>query len=353
MNRCEDCQELRQLGNPVGGEQLRKCVACATLALATEPDSDGGAFQVLPPEAALRWIRSALHQQLDQKNESELGAELEALLVSLQVPLERRPELADQLASPDSAERSQAADCLGRIGPSARAAVPGLCVALHDEHPEVRLHAAWALGRIGGLTALTALLLAAEERPEPAIARALGRLAASAVQRLQSLLEHEQPAVSGVAAWALGLIGEQAVEAVSVLRRQLADTGAPRKRTGQDVWRLWERRVWALGRLGDAADVPMLIDILREHLDRSEVRRVIAGALVMLGAPAVEALMQALSDTDWTMRWRAAELLGSMGAAARPALPALKALRKDARPAVGEAAANSLKAIRNASKAQR
>ena len=54
---------------------------------------------------------------------------------------------------------------LGNIGD--RAAVPALSAALRSDDPIVRAHAAWALGRIGGATAKTALksALAAERDP--------------------------------------------------------------------------------------------------------------------------------------------------------------------------------------------
>lgn len=55
---------------------------------------------------------------------------------------------------------------LGNIGDPA--AIPALALALHDAEPLIRGHAAWALGKIGGQDARTALLIAqtTEQTPE-------------------------------------------------------------------------------------------------------------------------------------------------------------------------------------------
>ncbi|HXF81698.1 MAG TPA: tRNA epoxyqueuosine(34) reductase QueG [bacterium] len=78
--------------------------------------------------------------------------------------------------------RRNAAVALGNLGD--QRAVPALVRALHDPDPIVRGHAAWALGRIGGTTAVQALAARAAVEAEPAVRAelqdALGERAVSA-----------------------------------------------------------------------------------------------------------------------------------------------------------------------------
>ena len=97
-----------------------------------------------------------------------------------------------QLKDRDSGARSAAAAALGRIGPAAKGAVPGLTAALKDRHAQVRYDAAAALGQIG-----------------PA--------AKGAVPALIDCLKEEDERSRRAAAWALGHIGPEARAAVPAL----------------------------------------------------------------------------------------------------------------------------------------
>jgi HEAT repeat protein/beta-lactamase regulating signal transducer with metallopeptidase domain len=89
----------------------------------------------------------------------------------------------------------------------------------------------------------------------------------------------------------------------------------------------------ALGQLGPAAReaVPGMIDYLRNpprESGKTEVRN-IQEALKNIGEPAVGPLNGALGDKDVWTRERAAETLGMMGPAAKPAVAGLEAVVKD------------------------
>ncbi len=58
-------------------------------------------------------------------------------------------DLTSKLKSPDAATRKGAAYSLGRMGPTARAAVPELITALKDTDQTVRRSVAIALGKYG------------------------------------------------------------------------------------------------------------------------------------------------------------------------------------------------------------
>lgn len=77
--------------------------------------------------------------------------------------------------------------------------------------------------------------------------------------------------------------------------------------------------------------VPALIDAMKGS--SPAIRKGAVRSLVAMGRPSavsstlVRALTEALSDAD--LRFQAVEALGNLGAAARPAIPALKTLRAD------------------------
>jgi len=71
-----------------------------------------------------------------------------------------------------------------------------------------------------------------------------------------------------------------------------------------------EEAARALGRIGDKRAVEPLIQALKDNID---VQRRAAWALRKIGEPAVEPLIQALKDEDWYVRWRAAWALDEMG----------------------------------------
>ena len=70
----------------------------------------------------------------------------------------------------------------------------------------------------------------------------------------------------------------------------------------------------ALGKIGDAMAVPILLEALRG--DDLWVRAASTGALIKIGSPAVDGLIEALGDDQPAVRRSAAKALGKIGDAA-------------------------------------
>ncbi len=76
------------------------------------------------------------------------------------------PALITALRDEHADVRLDGAEALGRIGPAAAEAMPALITALRDEHADVRRGVAEALKRIGPPAALQDLNLALRLKPE-------------------------------------------------------------------------------------------------------------------------------------------------------------------------------------------
>jgi len=190
-------------------------------------------------------------------------------------------ELLEQLGSDDAGERTAAAEALASFGE--RAAEP-LLRALEGGAPARRHGAALALGRLRDARALEPLLRALRD-----------------------------PAwfVRAAAADAVGAIGD--ARAVGGLTDALNDRQAPVRRAA----------VQALGAIGSARSVEALGRALGDE-ERS-VRRAAVEALGAVGGTAAAApLARALDDPS--VRVPAVLALERLGAGARPALEALRAL---------------------------
>jgi HEAT repeat protein len=168
--------------------------------------------------------------------------------------------------------------------------------------------------------------------------------AADEVQNLVKQLKTGDVEGRRTAAKALGDSGP-AKDAVAALTDALKDSD------------LYVRRFAAqsLGQIGAPAKsaVPALSTMLRNGRDRKEVLDAATDAIAKIGggAGSVEALTATLRDTsrDSESRRQAAEALGKLGAAAKPAIPALmEVLRpgKGAQPAgIGEIRAEAATAL--------
>lgn len=215
------------------------------------------------------------------------------------------------LSSENWADRKQAAEALGDIGPE-EGVVPALIKALGDEDSPVRKEAAWALAGIG---------------PE----------AKEAVPALIKALGDEDPSVRMEAAWALALIGPEEGVVLALI-----------KALGDEDFRVRERVAGALGHIGPEAKeaVPALIEALGD--EDSRVRWRASRALGDIGPEAKEAipgLIKTLGDEDSSAREEAAGALGKIGPEAKEAVPALIKALGDGDEDVRRAAALTLKAI--------
>jgi HEAT repeat protein len=136
------------------------------------------------------------------------------------------PELVEELRQGAPRSRLRALACLEAMGRPARTALPGLVGLLRDQGEDVRLAAVQALGGIGpdASTALPALLEALREGriPAPAGLETLGRIGARHKDVVPLLFEiltdPKKPERDRcAAAWALGLVGPDARDAVPAL----------------------------------------------------------------------------------------------------------------------------------------
>ena len=119
------------------------------------------------------------------------------------------------------------------------------------------------------------------------------------VRTLLATLDDRDVTVVEAAAWALGELGQAAIDAgaVSGLARVVNDHRDPIAR---------EAAVAALGALGDPSGLPA---VLAACSDRAAVRRRAVLALAPFAGPEVDAaLARALDDKDWQVRQAAEDL---------------------------------------------
>jgi HEAT repeat protein len=205
------------------------------------------------------------------------------------------PSLKDALAHKDPMTRRCAASALGTI--DAPEAVAALRQALADREKSVRDSAVDALAAMGSRTAVAALVaeLPAADRD----------LKAAIAARLKTLTWTPADAAERVVHAALhGRFDDATAEgtaAVDPLVATLADRD-PAARRGAAA---------ALGRLADPRAAPALA-VLFKDADPS-VREAAVGAVVAIGLPSADAVLEALRDRTATVRGAAAAALSRIG----------------------------------------
>jgi HEAT repeat protein len=246
-------------------------------------------------------------------------------------PLLARVQLAD-------AASSAAASGLARLGPEARAAVPGLIGSLSSKKDDARLARA-VLERLG-VVAVPDLVDALQapsagaRRVAAEVIGLMGPRSTAAVVALEGMLADREPAVVLAAAGARVRVdpgrSTAIVRAVTPLvlhpKEEIATTAT-----------------LVLGELGPdaAAAAPVLVTALKARDGRVVARAAsVLGRLRRPPAGVVAALTEALSSGPDKGRPTCAQALGLLGAASRPAVPALAAAQKE--PAVRAHAALAL-----------
>jgi HEAT repeat protein len=195
------------------------------------------------------------------------------------------------LGSPDAEARHQAIFALGAIGPKRPEVVPALArILTTDPDAEARQQAALALRKMRATTR-------------------------AAVPELTQALEDQEPAVRMNAALTLAGLGPEARAAVPALIQAVEREGN-RMHVGGFYVTIQEEAALALGR---------------------------ATAGSAEGVPALTGALQAARSAEG--RAGLARALGEVGAAARPAVPQLRALLQDDSLDVREAAEKALKKI--------
>jgi HEAT repeat protein len=247
---------------------------------------------------------------------------LAAGVLALWIQREFRPvnRAVRSLRSGDLAARLAAAEVLGRADAAdARAVIPALADALGGANAQVSAAAASALGSVG-VVAMT--------DPD---ARGSVRVAAEALTRA---LTDRSAEVRAAAATALGQLtaqvapeGEPPFDPVAV-----GDALAGAMRDPSDRVRPAVR--WALSTIAAATAIAPPTALLAAlgpaaSADlRTEAISILPAFRTRLGA-AMPALVEALSDRDPSVRYRAAGVLGEAGPAAGAAVPALVAVLQE------------------------
>ena len=180
--------------------------------------------------------------------------------------------LIAQLGAPNAPSRVRAYRALVAIGPEA---IDALIVGLSDNNPQIREMSAWALREIGEpaariVPALISILADPDENIRVVGSVALQNMGAPAVPYLIDALNAESSEIRLNAAYALGEIGAPLDTILPALIRTLTD------------------REW-------------------------NVRRLVVRALVTIGTPAVDSLIEALHSTDPDLRRMAERALSDIG----------------------------------------
>lgn len=195
-----------------------------------------------------------------------------------------------------------ALDLLGRLG--SQRAVAALCGRLDHPAAPVRFHAARALSRIGGPTALAPLLAVlpreAEVDARPWVAPVV-RLGKNAAPEMRAALRKGGPALRWIAVNVLGLLRDPAAS------EQLADVllrdPDPRLRAAAAL---------ALGNLADPRHIPWLSAALQDP--EAAVRARVVEALGNCPSPAAAgALAGVLNDPDRSVRLNIIKALAKLG----------------------------------------
>lgn len=229
----------------------------------------------------------------------------------------------DSLGNSHAAVRAEATRALGDLGPTAKAAVPGLIIALEDTDSDVRAGAVRALERIGpkSSAAIPALMRLSKADDQESV-RQLALHALDNIRIEKGTASRTVTALFTVAATAL------IAAAFYWAWRRFGPTSVPMliEDLKSDRVAVRRRATRVLSLLGQDANtaVPALLQALKDGDEG--VRRGADVALNRIGLQnktAVPDLITALGDRDPFVRTRAAVLLGKLGPEARLAGPAL------------------------------
>ena len=193
-------------------------------------------------------------------------------LLACQSQEQQAKTLVDQLGDTEAARRTKAAKALVKMGPEA---IDALIHGLSDENPQIREMSAWTLSEI--------------KTP-----------ASRVVPALISVLTDPDENIRVIGSVVLQSLGEPAVPyLIDALTADSADI------------RL--NAVYALGEIGTPLDtiLPALINTLTDPV--WNVRRLVVRALVTIGIPAVEPLIEALNSPKPELRRMAERALNDIG----------------------------------------
>lgn len=192
-----------------------------------------------------------------------------------------------------------------------------LIESLHHLDRSAQSEAALALGKLGDLDAVDALIQAlctdTDLLVREDITWALVRLREGSFAPVLALLKDSSAAVRHNAAHVLGKMADP--RAVDGLINALGDT--------DDAVVL--KAAFALSQIRDESAIPALVRILGHK--NTEVQSMLTQVLEGFSPASIEPLVEALNDARWQVREHAADALGAIGA--KETIPALTALLRD------------------------
>ena len=204
------------------------------------------------------------------------------------------PVLTKALQDPESEVRLAAANALGDLASGSNspstAAIPDLIKVLDDQNERVRCAAAVTLAKLHG--------------PADKI-----------LPVLKNALTSKEGSMLG--AWAIGLLGSEAVSAAPALIPLLKEEDSALRVIAAEA-------LEEIG-AGKSESLPVLSALLKDQHPgvRSAAARVLVKIVGPQDASLVPSLIEALKDTDRNVQLDAAQVLGKIGPAASAAVPAL------------------------------
>ncbi|MCH7729539.1 MAG: tetratricopeptide repeat protein, partial [Planctomycetes bacterium] len=284
------------------------------------------------------------------------------------------PGLQLNLANKNSEVRVVAVRALGWLGLASKPAIPELSAILvdPDETLEIRIEAAWVLGKLGsnsesavvalvkfnlnltpsdadrdwslytaardalkqiGLPSVFELLTNKEAATRRDAARVLRftdpRDSRKYMGALLAALADNDQVVRSIIAGVLGQIGPEAKEAVPRLEALLNDQNEPVIRAAGDALRC----------MGPVALKPLLEGMLNENPITRAVSAQAIGKMRSVSDDAIQTMIHALKDPNQAVRESAIEALGEIGT---PAIPALRRAIRNENPTISQRATDAL-----------
>ena len=242
--------------------------------------------------------RKILRERLAASSPNERVAVVEALVQIGEVPRAVLPALKLLLNDENGTVVQQALGVYAQLGPRARTAVPTLVDAFESDAFISAGFGGWMLHQ--------------------SVPYVLGKVGAAAVPPLIAALEHPNPQVRGHAAEALGLIGPDAAPAVPELMKCLDDLAEFEGISGCMGYKMTVRMeaIRALGRIGPAARpaAARLLELLQDPDEFSQylgIQMMVAQALAGVGETAAmaDALWMLIPSGDTDTQWVALRAL--------------------------------------------
>jgi HEAT repeat protein len=297
-------------------------------------------------------LESAIPALAERLKDSEASVRNAAADALVRIGPKSLPALQGALSYTDEASRLAALSALSRLAPVkeglSKEGLAALTGALKDKNIDVRIHAAIVLGKLGpsAKAALPSLFDAAKDTSnlgsvirkglpssvtEAAIDAALKidadctpALAKAALPELVAALKSKDQAVLQAAGYAIAMLGPQAKEAVPAL--QEAQKNANARGFAQDAI---ERALRNVGEEGTKS----LTELIKNPKAPLEKRLSALSELGWSNAPdpkVIAIVIESLKDPEPRIRAAAVDTIGSIGPKAKAAIPSLLSLLDDA-----------------------